>query len=117
MSWPAVPSSLRVFNHSVQIALVHGLLWGLHRLSYGRRLKFGGRIFSRVIALLTSHHKRIVENLELIFSDMPAGNAERSSQDVSRNIGITFTESYSLDDFLNATAHPSLHGAGFEVLK
>ena len=70
-----------------------------------------------VIALLTSHHKRIVENLELIFSDMPAGNAERSSQDVSRNIGITFTEAFSPDDFLNATAHPSLHGAGFEVLK
>ena len=81
------------------------------------RLKFGGWIFSRVIVLLTSHHKRIVENLELIFPDMPAGNAERLSQDVSRNIGITFTESFSPDDFLNATAHPSLNGAGFEVLK
>ncbi|MBT5928952.1 MAG: hypothetical protein HOH32_02030 [Rhodobacteraceae bacterium] len=70
-----------------------------------------------MIVLLTSHHKRIVENLELIFPDMPAGNAERLSQDVSRNIGITFTESFSSDDFLNATAHPSLNEAGFEVLK
>jgi len=114
---PAEPSYLRICIHRFQTALVCGLLWGLHRLPYEKRLKFGGWVFGRVIAPMTSYHKRIVENLELIFPEMPTVDTKRLSQEVSRNIGITFTELFSPDDFLNANANYSLHGTGFEALK
>ena len=97
--------------------MVSGLLWGLHRVSYDRRLQLGGWVFSRVVAPLTGYHRRIQENLALIFPEMPAADAAQLSQDVSRNIGITFTELFSPDDFLTANTNYALHGAGFEALK
>ena len=117
LNQPTEPSYLRICIHRFQTALVCGLLWGLHRLPYEKRLKFGGWVFGRVIAPMTSYHKRIVENLELIFPEMPTVDTMRLSQEVSRNIGITFTELFSPDDFLNANANYSLHGTGFEALK
>ena len=109
--------ALRNLTYRFQTGLVIGLLWGLHRLDYPTRLRFGGWFFSRVVVRVTQYQRRILQNLALIFPDLTSTEAKTLSQHISQNIGITFTELFSPKDFVQKNTNYTLTGKGFEALK
>jgi len=109
--------ALRNLTYRFQTGLVIGLLWGLHRLDYPTRLRFGGWFFSRVVVRVTQYQRRILQNLALIFPDLTSTEAKTLSQHISQNIGITFTELFSPKDFVQKNNNYTLTGKGFEALK
>ena len=110
-------SESRNFTYRIQTGLVIGLLWMLHRLQYPRRLRFGGWIFSRIVVRVTHYQTRILDNLALIYPGLTTAEAKTLSQRISQNIGITFTELFSPNDFVSENAQCNLTGKGFEALK
>jgi Kdo2-lipid IVA lauroyltransferase/acyltransferase len=96
---------------------VIGLLWMLHRLDYPTRLRFGGWVFSQIVVRVTHYQTRILQNLALIFPDLTSTEAKKLAQRISQNIGITFTELFSPEDFVRENTKYTLTGKGFEALK
>ena len=107
----------KILTYRLQYWLFLSLIWMMHRMDYARRQKFGGWLFSDVIAPLAGYHKRTRENLNLIFPEMEEANVTRLTASVGRNIGITLSELFSPDDFVKTVTKCVLKGAGLEELK
>lgn len=81
-------------------AVFRALIAAARWLPYQRRVPVGGWVFSRLIAPVAGHRRRIRANLALVCPDMPTSEVERLCRAVPDNIGRNLIELYSPEDFL-----------------
>ena len=90
---------------------------GVARLvPYRFRVPMVGWTVSHLVAPLAGYTKRVRENLNLIFPDMPEAEVKRLTRAVPDNAGRTLIEIYSGEDFAKRFADAPLTGPGIEAL-
>jgi KDO2-lipid IV(A) lauroyltransferase len=85
-------------------------------IPYRARVPMVGWIVSRLVSPIAGYSKRVRENLNLIFPDMPEAEVERLVKAVPDNAGRTLIEIYSGRDFTKRFASAPLTGPGVAAL-
>jgi Kdo2-lipid IVA lauroyltransferase/acyltransferase len=78
---------------------LRGVIGGLNRLPYARRMALMGALTARVIGPLAGYHRRARAQLALIYPDMPAATCHALATRVCDNFGRTLLENYANRDF------------------
>lgn len=101
MSPPAPPPSsfARRAGHYVTNALIVGVIRLALALPYRVRLGFVGGVVQHLLGPLAGYKRRALENLALIWPDMPAARRQEIAARCLNNVGRTFIENYSARDF------------------
>lgn len=102
-------------DHAVNI-IARGLLGLALILPYRWRVPFIGFLVSRVAAPIVGWHKRVRNNLNYIFPDMPEEEVKRLMREVPDNAGRTFIEFYSGEEFIDRVRDLPLEGPGASAL-
>ena len=84
----------------------------LLRLPYARRVALMGWISKLLIAPVTGYRRRIRENLDHVFPDMPAAQRARIIRRVPDNMGRALIEQLSGAEFAHHVRDMPLHGPG-----
>ena len=87
------------------------------RLPYRRRVAFMGWIMARVVAPIAGWHKRVRNNLALIYPDLPEAEVKRLIRRVPDNFGRSLIEIYSGAEFTNQVKDITFTGAGVQALE
>lgn len=101
----------------LQDAVFRALIQAARWLPYRRRVPVVGWVFSRLIAPLAGHRRRIRANLALVCPDMPTFEVQRLCRAVPNNIGRNLIELYSPEDFLPRAANAPLSGPGYDQVR
>lgn len=89
----------------------------LMRMSFDRRREAFAWLASQVLAPLVGYRKRVRNNLQLIFPDMPKTEIERLTRAVPANAARTVIEIYSGQEFVERVARAPLTGPGVPALE
>ncbi|MEQ6247649.1 lysophospholipid acyltransferase family protein [Sulfitobacter sp. HNIBRBA3233] len=111
------PSFARKSGHYVSNLLIVGLIRLALTLPYARRVRFMGWMVERVIGPLAGYRRSALDNLELVWPDTPRADRERIAAACLNNVGRTFIENYSSDDFPERMAGNPLTGPGVAALE
>lgn len=114
---PIPPRDLRGWGHFLSDAAVRGMIALALRLPYKARLKFFGGFMRRVVGPLAGYRKRALENLALVFPDMPPDARLKIANACLDNAGRSFIENYSARDFPARMANATPHGPGLQALE
>lgn len=97
--------------------LIRVLIFVMRLLPYEARREVTAWFVAHVFAPLAGYRHRIRGNLALVFPDMPEPEVRRLTRAVPANIGRTFIELYSGDEFVARARHSPLRGPGVSVLE
>ncbi len=97
-------------------ALLVGVIRGLLLIPYKFRIPLMGAFTAHIVSPLAGYKKRIIDNLNVIFPDMPKAEIKRICTGVPDNAGRTLMEIYSGDRFLQDIKKTTLSGAGLAAL-
>lgn len=86
------------------------------RLPYSWRLRMMGTVMSRGLAPVLGYRKRVVDNLDLVWPDLPDAEKARLARAVPDNFGRTLVEIYSGPDFKSHLAGTTPEGPGVPAL-
>lgn len=92
--------------------LIRAVLWGLMRLPYARRVPLCGWLVAHLAAPVMGYPKRVRDNLALVMPDLPKAEVRRMTRAVPDNLGRTFIELYSGQEFARRVATEPLQGPG-----
>jgi len=119
MSEPRYPDETR-FSRKLGDYLSNLAIVGVIRLAlalpYALRVRLMGALVRRVIGPLAGYRARALENLALIWPQMPPAERGRIADACLDNVGRTFIENYSAADFPARMASNRLTGAGVAPL-
>lgn len=119
MSPPAPPPSS--FARRAGHYLTNGLILGVIRLAlglpYGLRLRFVGGLVQYVLGPLAGYKRRALDNLALIWPEMPVPRRREIAAHCLNNVGRTFIENYSARDFPARMAKLTPRGPGVAALE
>lgn len=111
MDHPTGTLSQRLAN-----GLYSGLIDGMLRLPYARRVPAMGRLMRQAVAPLAGYRRRARDHLAWIYPDRP-GDWHRTVADAaSDNAGRTLIELYSGSEFTAHAAQQPLGGAGLDAI-
>lgn len=120
MASPKYPKKVR-FSRRAGHYLTNAFIVGLIRLAlvlpYKARIAFVGWVVQHVIGPVAGYRARALENLAMIWPQMPQ---ERRAEIASRclnNVGRSFIENYSARDFPKRMAENTPTGAGVAALE
>ena len=120
MASPKYPKNVR-FSRRAGHYLTNAFIVGLIRLAlvlpYKARIAFVGWVVQHVIGPVAGYRARALENLAMIWPQMPQ---ERRAEIASRclnNVGRSFIENYSARDFPKRMAKNTPTGAGVAALE
>ncbi|UOA23945.1 Lipid A biosynthesis lauroyltransferase [Sulfitobacter pontiacus] len=120
MASPKYPKNVR-FSRRAGHYLTNAFIVGLIRLAlvlpYKTRIAFVGWVVQHVIGPVAGYRARALDNLSMIWSQMPQ---ERRAEIASRclnNVGRSFIENYSARDFPKRMAKNTPTGAGVAALE
>lgn len=85
-------------------------------LPYRARLSFVGWFFARILGPLSGAHKRIRNNIEYVWPDMPADQRACLDAEVLDNMGRGWIETYSPEGFSEAIRCITPRGPGLAAL-
>ena len=85
-------------------------------LPYRWRVPTGGWVVSWIVAPVIGYRKRVRENLEFIFPEMPEAEKNRLIRAVPAQIGRTLVELFSPADFKKVAALSTISGEGLSAL-
>jgi KDO2-lipid IV(A) lauroyltransferase len=97
--------------------LVHGIIRLVLLLPYERRVPVMGWLVQRVIGPVAGYRRRALDNLEMIWPDMPKPARTALAAEVLDNVGRSLIENYSFDAFKARMAKVLPHGPGLPVLE
>ncbi len=117
MTLNQVSSHGRSFGDWVSDRLLRAVIGLMRRLPYARRVPAMGQFTRRVIAPLAGYNRRAALNLEYIFPDLGKAGRDAIIAEVGDNVGRTFIENYSPDDFLARNADAPVIGPGLAALE
>lgn len=104
-------------RHWLQNAVVHGLIRVALAIRYERRIPLFGALLRRVVAPLTGYRRRALDNLELIWPQMPLARRMAIADAVADNAGRTLIENYSTAEFIARMQQITPIGPGFVALQ
>jgi len=117
-STPSEKSSFaRKLGHYLSNMVIVGLIRLLLMLPYATRVRMMGTVVQHVIGPLAGYRRRALDNLALIWPDMPAEQRRQIASQCLNNVGRTFIENYSANDFPKRMATNQLVGAGVAPLE
>ncbi len=119
MSHPPDPpaNNLRSLGHYLSNALIVGVIKSALMLPYAMRVRAVGVLFQHVLGPLAGYRKRALDNLALVCADLPDAQRQAIASKCLNNVGRTFIENYSADDFPQKMAGNILNGPGFDALQ
>lgn len=86
-------------------------------LPFGLRSAFMAFVMSRVIAPLAGYKKRVRQNLDLVWPDLPVARREALVRDVTRHSGRTLCELFSPQDLKRMAGETEVTGPGLAALE
>ena len=86
-------------------------------LPYATRVRFVGWLVERVIGPLAGYRKRALDNLSLIWPDLPEARRSEIASRCLNNVGRSFIENYSAKDFPTRMAQNTPQGPGAKALE
>ncbi|MEM6477943.1 MAG: lauroyl acyltransferase [Pseudomonadota bacterium] len=95
----------------------NAIIGALKLLPYPQRLALMSWVTRRIIGPLIGYRRRTLDNLALIYPDMPIARRREIAEDVLDNVGRTIIENYSAEEFRARMAHFKIEGEGFEAAK
>lgn len=108
---------LRKLGHFVTNALIVGIIRLALTLPLKLRVQCVGWLFEKVIGPAAGYRKRTLDNLKLIWPDMPARRRTEISASCLNNVGRTFIENYSSADFPDRMRANTPVGPGVTALE
>lgn len=105
------------FRHWLQNLVLRSLIRGTLLMPYDFRVRFFGALMRKVIAPIVGYRSRALENLALIWPEMPLAKRQDIAARVCDNVGRTIIENYSTKDFMARMAKINPTGPGFAALK
>jgi len=96
------------------VRLVLGILL---RLPWRMRLRLAASFASRIIAPIAGWRRRIRDNLTKILPGLPSSEIKRLEREVPENVGRTFVEIYSPNEFMARMKNEELTGPGVQALE
>lgn len=101
--------------------LINGVIRGIIRLAlvlpYDTRIRFVGWVVEHLIGPLAGYRKRALDNLELIWPDLPEATRTRIARACLNNVGRSLIENYSAEDFPERMARNTPDGPGLIPLR
>lgn len=107
----------RQIGHYLSNLAIVGLIRLALLLPYAFRVRAMGAAVQRVIGPLAGYRRRALDNLALIFPEMPQAQRTAIAEKCLNNVGRTFIENYSAADFPKRMAENTLTGAGVAPLE
>ncbi len=86
-------------RHYLSNLLIVGIIRTALALPYKARLSFVGSLVQHVLAPLAGYRRRALDNLEHVWPEMPLARREEIATRCLNNLGRSFIENYSADDF------------------
>ena len=116
---PPPPSSAltRRVGHYVSNALIVGMIALARALPYKMRLGFVGGVVQYLLGPVAGYKRRALENLALIWPDMPHARRQQIAARCLNNVGRTFIENYSARDFPARMRDITPQGPGMAALE
>lgn len=115
---PADPDApLRRARHYVTNAVIVGLIRLALALPYRARVRFMGRVVQGLVGPLAGYKQRALDNLDLIWPDLPSARRAEIARGCLNNVGRTFIENYSTRDFPARMARTAPTGPGVAALE
>lgn len=96
---------------------IRGFLGALRLLPYRKRILWGGKAYSRLIAPVAGHRERIAQNLDHVRPDLSEDARARLIRRVPELAGRTFLELFSPHAFSEVARAAKVTGPGLAVLE
>lgn len=106
----------RKMGHYLSNLVIVGMIRLALLLPYEIRVRFMGKMVERVIGPLAGYRSAALNNLALIWPQMPERERTKIAARCLNNVGRTFIENYSAKDFPERMAENILTGDGVEEL-
>ena len=106
----------RQMGHYLSNLAIVGLIRTALLLPYAARVRMMGVVVQRVIGPLAGYRRRALDNLALIWPDMPVSRRIEIATKCLNNVGRTFIENYSAKDFPERMASNVVTGDGVTAL-
>ena len=103
-------------KHWLENMVLRTLISAALALPYAWRVRAFGAVMWRVIAPLVGYKQRAIDNLGLIWPDMPMQKRIDIANQVSDNAGRSLIENYSSKDFMRRMAKIDPVGPGVAAL-
>lgn len=113
---PKKSSLPRQIGHYVSNLMIVGLIRTALLLPYETRVRMMGAVVEKVIGPLAGYRRRALDNLALIWPDMPPSRRTEIATKCLNNVGRTFIENYSAKDFPARMASNVVTGDGVAAL-
>jgi KDO2-lipid IV(A) lauroyltransferase len=111
------PSSLRQIGDYLTNSVIVGMTRLALALPYVTRVRIFGWLVARVIGPFAGYRKRALGNLQMIWPDLPQSERDRIADACLNNLGRSFIENYSADEFPGRMAQNNLSGPGVAALE
>ncbi|KIN64142.1 putative lipid A biosynthesis lauroyl acyltransferase [Sulfitobacter noctilucicola] len=98
-------------------ALIVGLIRLALALPYAARIRFVGWMVQKVVGPVAGYRARALDNLELVWPDMPKAERALIANRCLNNVGRTLIENYSARDFPQKMAKNVPQGPGVAALE
>lgn len=102
--------------HYLSNALIVGVIRFALLMPYALRVRGVGWLVQHVIGPVAGYRNRALDNLALIWPQMPETERRTIASRCLNNVGRTFIENYSARDFPKKMANNTLQGPGFDAL-
>ena len=110
------PDLPRKLGHYLSNLVIVGLIRLALALPYTMRVRMMGAAVQYVIAPVAGYRRRALNNLALIWPDMPQAERNQIAAKCLNNVGRTFIENYSARDFPHRMAMNEVTGDGVAAL-
>ncbi|MFD2738838.1 lysophospholipid acyltransferase family protein [Sulfitobacter aestuarii] len=109
--------SLRKTSHYLTNAVIVAVIRLALALPYRARVGFVGWLVQHVIGPLAGYRRRALDNLALVWPDLPAARRAEIASACLNNVGRSFIENYSPGDFPARMSQNRLQGPGVAALQ
>ncbi len=106
----------RKIGHYLSNLAIVGIIRIALLLPYNVRIPLMGSVVQRLIGPFAGYRRRILDNLLLIYPDMPQNRRAEIARKCLNNVGRTLIENYSSKDFPQRMAENVVTGEGVEAL-
>lgn len=113
---PTPPQPAGSLSHRISDRIFRGMLAGMRRLPYDRRIALMGQVVARAIGPLAGYHRRSLDHLAQAFPDLPAQDRATIARRALNNTGRTIMELYSGADFTDHVASLPITGPGLDAI-
>ncbi|MFG6592161.1 lysophospholipid acyltransferase family protein [Sulfitobacter sp. 1A12157] len=104
-------------RHYLSNLLIVGIIRTALALPYKTRVGFVGGLVQHVLAPLAGYRRRALDNLEHVWPEMPLARREEIATRCLNNLGRSFIENYSAEDFPKRMAEVAPQGPGMAALE